>query len=236
LHDRHGKTLGENIADGEVYNDKVIRPLDNPLREKGGLKVIRGNLAPDGAILKTAAASAELFKHRGKAVVFQTPEDIEEHINDDKYKDIITKDSILVMINCGVHGYPGFPELGDLPIPDHLLKQGVRDMVRISDARMSGTCYGTQILHIAPEAHVGGPIAFVQTGDEIELDVEKGEMNLLISDEEFAKRKAEWKKPEERFTRGYYKLAEEQTEQPDKGYDWKILKGKGGAPQDPRIG
>lgn len=231
-----GKTLGENIANGEVFNDDVIRPLDNPLREKGGLKVIRGNLSPDGAILKTAAGSPELFKHRGKAVVFQTPEDIEDHINDDKYKDIITKDSILVMINCGIHGYPGFPELGDLPIPDHLLKQGVRDMVRISDARMSGTCYGTQILHITPEAHIGGPIAFVQTGDEIELDVEKGEMNLLISDEEFAKRKAAWKKPEERFTRGYYKLAEEQTEQPDKGYDWKILKGKGGAPQDPRIG
>ena len=140
------------------------------------------------------------------------------------------------MLYTGMQGFTGFPELGDLPIPDHVLKQGVRDMVRISDARMSGTCYGTQILHIAPEAHVGGPIAFVQTGDEIELDVEKGELNLLISEEEMARRKAEWTPPEPRFTRGYYKLNEEQVEQPDKGYDWKILKGKGGAPKDPRIG
>jgi dihydroxy-acid dehydratase len=231
-----GKTLGENIADGEVFNEDVIRPLDNPLRKHGGLRVIRGNLAPDGAILKTAAASPELFQHRGKAVVFQTPEEIENHINDEKYKDIITKDSVLVMLNTGMQGYPGFPELGDLPIPDHVLKQGVRDMVRISDARMSGTCYGTQIVHIAPEAYIGGPIAFVQTGDDIELNVEKGELNLLISEEEMARRKAEWKPPEPRFTRGYYKLNEEQVEQPDKGCDWKILKGKGGGPKNPRIG
>lgn len=231
-----GKTLGENIDGAKVYHDDVIRPLSNPLRERGGLAVIRGNLAPDGAILKTAAASPELFQHRGKAVVFQTPEEIEKTINDEKFEDIITKDSVLVMLNTGVQGYPGFPELGDLPIPNFLLKQGVSDMVRISDARMSGTCYGTQILHIAPEAHIGGPIALVQTGDEIELDVEKGELNLLISDEEMAKRKAAWKAPEPRFERGYYKLNEEQVEQPDKGYDWTVLKGKGGAPKDPRIG
>lgn len=231
-----GKTLGENIANGEVWNDEVIRPLDKPLRKHSGLKVIRGNLAPDGAILKTAAATPELFQHKGKAVVFDSPEDMQKSIDDPKWEKIITKDSILVMINTGVIGYPGFPELGDLKIPDFLLKQGVRDMVRISDARMSGTCFGTQILHIAPEAAVGGPIALVRTGDEIELDVEKGELNLLVSNAELEKRKAQWQPPKERFTRGYYKLAEEQAEQPDKGYDWKILKGRGGAPKNPRIG
>jgi dihydroxy-acid dehydratase len=231
-----GKPLGEFIEGGEVYKDDVIRPLDNPLQSHGGLKVIRGNLAPHGSTLKTAAATPELFKHRGKAVVFQSAKEMEDTINDDKWKDVITKDSVLVMLGTGPIGYPGFPELGDLPIPKFLLEQGVRDMVRISDARMSGTCYGTQILHVAPESWVGGPIALVRTGDEIELDVDKGELNLLISDEEMARRKAEWKAPEPRFTRGYYLLNEQQCEQADTGYDWTILKGKGGAPRDPKIG
>jgi dihydroxy-acid dehydratase len=230
-----GKTLGENIEGAEVYNDDVICPVDKPFQDRGGLVVIKGNLAPNGAILKTAAATESLFKHKGKAVVFESASEMFETINDKKYESIITKDSVLVMRGIGPVGYPGFPELGDLPIPDFLLKQGIRDMVRISDARMSGTCYGTQILHLAPEAWIGGPIAFVQTGDMIELDVEKQELNLMISDEEWATRKAAWKAPEPRFTRGYYKLSEDHVEQADTGYDFDFLKGKGGSPQDPNI-
>jgi dihydroxy-acid dehydratase len=228
----NGRTLGENIADAKVYNEDVIRTLDNPLFATGGLAVLRGNLAPDGAIIKPTAAEPHLLKHTGRAVVFENYKHMDERIDDEALD--VDENSVLVLKNGGPLGGPGMPEWGQLPIPKKLLKKGIRDMVRISDARMSGTSYGTCVLHVAPEAYVGGPLAFVQDGDLIELDVAARKLELKVSDEELAKRRAAWKPPEPRFTRGYGALFAKHITQADKGCDFDFLHA-GGATPDPEI-
>jgi dihydroxy-acid dehydratase len=228
----NGKTLGENIAGAHIYNDDVIRTREKPLSHTGGLAVLRGNLAPDGAIIKPTAAEPHLLKHTGRAVVFSDYNDMNERIDDEALD--VDENSVLVLKNGGPLGGPGMPEWGQLPIPKKLLKKGVRDMVRISDARMSGTSYGTCVLHVAPESYVGGPLAFVQDGDLIELDVEARKIELKVSDAELAKRKSAWKEPPPRFTRGYGALFAKHITQANKGCDFDFL--HGGAPTpDPEI-
>ncbi len=189
----NGATLGANIEGAEVYNDDVIRPLTNPVWAGGGLAVLRGNLAPNGAVIKPAAAETRLHVHRGPAVVFENYDDLAKRIDDPDLP--VTADSVLVLRDAGPVGAPGMPEWGQLPIPKKLLKEGVRDMVRVSDARMSGTSYGACVLHVAPESRVGGPLALVETGDIIELDIPKRKLHLEVSDEELAKRRAAWTAP-----------------------------------------
>ena len=228
----NGKSLGENIADAKIYNDDVIRTRDKPLSATGGLAVLRGNLAPNGAIIKPTAAEPHLLKHTGRAVVFEDYNHMNERIDDEALD--VDENSVLVLKNGGPLGGPGMPEWGQLPIPKKLLKKGVRDMVRISDARMSGTSYGTCVLHVAPESYVGGPLAFVRDGDLIELDVEARKLELKVSDAELAERRAAWKKPEPRFTRGYGALFASHITQADKGCDFDFL--HAGAPTaDPEI-
>jgi dihydroxy-acid dehydratase len=229
----NGKTLGENIAEAKIYNDDVIRTRDKPLFETGGLAVLRGNLAPDGAIIKPTAAEPHLLKHTGRAVVFENYTDLNARIDDDDLD--VDENSVLVLKNGGPLGGPGMPEWGQLPIPKKLLKKGVRDMVRISDARMSGTSYGTCVLHVAPEAYVGGPLAFVQDGDLIELDVDARKLELKVSDEELAKRRTAWKEPPPRFTRGYGALFAKHITQADKGCDFDFLHAGGEPTPDPEI-
>ena len=216
-----GSTLGENITDTEVFDNDIIRSLDKPVFATGGTFVLRGNLAPDGCVIKPAAAESRLLKHRGPAVVFKDYNDLKERLNDESLG--ITPDHVIVLKNAGPTGGPGMPEWGMLPIPDKLLKEGVRDMVRISDSRMSGTSYGTCVLHVAPESAVGGPLALVETGDSIELDVEARSIHLDISDEEMTKRKEKWSPPEARFQRGYGKFFCDQISQANEGCDFKIL-------------
>jgi len=228
----NGNTLGENIADARIYNDDVIRTRDKPLSETGGLAVLRGNLAPDGAIIKPTAAEPHLLKHAGRAVVFEDYNAMNARIDDESLD--VDENSVLVLKNGGPLGGPGMPEWGQLPIPKKLLKKGVRDMVRISDARMSGTSYGTCVLHIAPESYVGGPLAFVRDGDVIELDVEARKLELKVSDAELEKRRAAWKQPPARYTRGYGALFARHITQADKGCDFDFL--HAGAPTpDPEI-
>ena len=228
----NGKTLGENIAKAKIYNDDVIRTRDKPLSHTGGLAVLRGNLAPDGAIIKPTAAEPHLLKHTGRAVVFSDYNDMSARIDDEALE--VDENSVLVLKNGGPLGGPGMPEWGQLPIPKKLLKKGVRDMVRISDARMSGTSYGTCVLHVAPEAYVGGPLAFVEDGDLIELDVDARRLELKVSDAELAKRRAKWVQPEPRYTRGYGALFAKHITQADKGCDFDFLHG-GAATPDPEI-
>lgn len=194
-----GRTLGENIAGARVFNDEVIRSRERALIERDGLAVLRGNLAPDGAVIKPAAMEARLQRHTGRAVVFKDYNDMAERIDAPDLD--IDADSVIVLQNAGPQGAPGMPEWGQLPIPQKLLKQGVRDMVRISDARMSGTSYGACVLHVAPEAYVGGPLALVRSGDRIALDVPGRRIDVLISDEELAARKAAWQAPPPKFER-----------------------------------
>jgi dihydroxy-acid dehydratase len=218
-----GRTLGENIEDSkgtEAYQD-VIYPLDEPLHRDGGLSVLWGTLAPSGAVIKSKAASASLTKHRGRAVVFSGVEDMQERVNDPDLE--IVAEDIMVLKNAGPVGAPGMPEAGLLPIPEKLLKQGVRDMVRISDCRMSGTAYGTIVLHISPEAAVGGPLALVRDGDVIELDVEAQSLELLISEEELAERRSEWRQPP-KAERGYVRMYQEHVLQADQGCDLDFLR------------
>ncbi|GGY00750.1 dihydroxy-acid dehydratase [Litchfieldella qijiaojingensis] len=227
----NGKTLWENIKDAPLYNDEVIRPLDNPLREDGGMCILRGNLAPRGAVLKPSAASSELMKHRGRAVVFDDFDHYKARINDPDLD--VDADSILVMRNCGPRGYHGMAEVGNMGLPTKLLEQGVTDMVRISDARMSGTAYGTVVLHVAPEAAAGGPLAAVRDGDWIELDCEAGRLHLDISNAELEARLAE-SDPTEKSRRiasdgGYRQLYIEHVLQADEGCDFDFLVGKRGA-------
>jgi L-arabonate dehydrase len=183
-----GRTLGDEVAEAECFNDQVVLPRDKPLTAEGGVAVLRGTLAPDGAVIKQSAASPKLMKHRGRAVVFENPIDLKTRIDDPDLD--VTPDDILVMKNAGPVGGPGMPEAGFLPLPRKLLRQGVRDMVRISDARMSGTAFGTIVLHVAPEAAVGGPLALVKSGDIIELDVEARRLDLIVDEAELAKRRA----------------------------------------------
>lgn len=227
-----GKTLGENITAAEVIDDRVIRPLDQPLATPGGTFVLRGNLAPDGCVIKPTAAEPRLLKHTGRAIVFDSYPDMKARIDDPATG--ITADDVLVLRNAGPRGAPGMPEWGMLPIPKPLLEQGVRDMVRISDARMSGTSYGTCVLHVAPESAVGGPLAVVRTGDRIALDVEARRIDLLVDAAEIARRLASWKPAEPRFTRGYGKLFVDEVTQADHGCDFRFLE-RGGPTPDPDI-
>jgi dihydroxy-acid dehydratase len=227
-----GKTLGENIASAKVYKPEVILPRDRPLAKSGGLAVLRGNLAPDGAVIKPTAAEPHLMKHTGRAVVFKDYNDMNARIDDEKLD--IDETCVIVLQNGGPLGGPGMPEWGQLPIPQKLLKKGVRDMVRISDARMSGTSYGACVLHVAPESYVGGPLAFVRDGDLIELDVEARKLELKVSDAELAKRKAAWKKPPPRFGRGYGMLYADRVTQANLGCDFDFLHQTAATP-DPEI-
>lgn len=222
-------SLREQLSTARVHHDDVIRTRDNPLFEEGGVAVLRGNLCPDGAVIKHITAEPRLLKHTGPAVVFDDYRQLQRTINDPDLG--ITADHVLVLRGSGPVGGPGMPEYGMLPIPDHLLKQGVRDMVRISDARMSGTSYGTCVLHIAPESHVGGPLALVRTGDLITLDVAARRLQLDVSDEELAARRAEWTPPPVRYGRGYGALYAEQVTQADTGCDFAFLARSGEVPE-----
>jgi dihydroxy-acid dehydratase len=225
----NGKTLGENLEGARIHNEDVIRKRENPLKEAGGLVVVRGNLAPNGAVIKAAAATPKLLKHVGKAVVFEDYNDMAARIDRDDLE--VDADSVLVLRNAGPLGGPGMPEWGMLPVPKKLLKQGVRDMVRISDARMSGTSYGTCVLHVAPESFVGGPLALVKTGDLIELDVERRELNLKVDAAELARRKAAWRQPERKFARGYGAIFSRHIRQADEGCDFDFLEGTAPIPE-----
>ena len=219
----NGRTLGENIAGAEVFNRDVILPRDKALVKNGSLAVLRGNLAPDGAVIKPAAAEARLWKHVGPAVVFADYDDMAARIDDPELP--VTKDSVIVLKNAGPQGAPGMPEWGQLPIPKKLLAEGVRDMVRISDARMSGTSYGACVLHVAPESFVGGPLAFVHDGDLIELDVAARKLELKISDADLAGRRAAWKAPPPKFSRGFGALYQSHITQANQGCDFDFLEG-----------
>jgi dihydroxy-acid dehydratase len=217
----NGRTLGENLEGARVINPEVIRPRQKPLDESGGTVVLYGNLCPNGAVLKTAAASPRLLQHTGPAVVFKNYNDMDARINRDDLD--VTEDSVLVLQDAGPLGGPGMPEWGMLPIPKKLLPSGVRDMVRISDARMSGTSYGTCVLHISPESFIGGPLALVEEGDLISLDVANRRLDVLVSDEELAKRRANWVKPAPKFGRGYMALYAERVTQAHLGCDFDFL-------------
>ena len=223
-----GQSLGDNIEGARNYNDDVIRPLDNPVYAEGSLAVLRGNLAPDGAVIKPAAMDPKFQTHRGPAIVADSYEALKEIINDEDYP--MSAESVLVLRNAGPKGGPGMPEWGMIPMPKALLKQGHRDMVRLSDARMSGTSYGACILHVAPESFVGGPLALIRTGDIIEMDVPKRSLNILVSDEELERRRAEWVAPEPRYERGYGWIFAQHIEQADKGCDFDFLRTEFGAP------
>jgi dihydroxy-acid dehydratase len=217
----NGKTLGENIAGAEVIKPDVIRTRSNAISATGGTVILRGTLAPDGAVLKTSAASASLLKHTGPAVVFENLADMEARVNDPDLQ--VTAHSVLVLKNAGPLGGPGMPEWGMLPIPEKLLKQGVRDMLRISDARMSGTAYGTCVLHVSPESYAGGPLALVQDGDLISLDAEARSLHLEVPDEELAKRRANWVAPARHYVRGYGALYLDAVTQAHLGCDFAFL-------------
>ena len=216
-----GTTLGDNIAGAKVYNDDVIRPMSNPLVPKDGLAVLYGNIAPGGAIIKPAAMEAKFYKHTGKAVVFNDYNDMNARIDAPELD--VTADSVIVLQSAGPQGAPGMPEWGQLPIPQKLLKQGVRDMLRISDARMSGTSYGACVLHVTPESHVGGPLALVQDGDLITLDIEARSISMAVSDAELTKRRSAWVPPIPKFSRGYGALYLKHIQQADKGCDFDFL-------------
>jgi len=222
----NGKTIGENIAAAPCWNREVIRPLDQPFMADAGIAVVRGNLAPDGAVIKPSAASAHLLQHRGRAVVFETIEDFHARIDDEALD--IDEHCIMVLKNCGPRGYPGMAEVGNMPLPPKVLRKGITDMVRISDARMSGTAYGTVVLHTSPEAAAGGPLALVQNGDMIELDVPARTLNLEVSDEELARRRALWT-PLPAPERGWARLYVNHVQQAHLGADLDFLVGASGA-------
>jgi dihydroxy-acid dehydratase len=223
----NGRTIWENVKDAVNYNEAVIFRLAKPFKLHGGIAVLRGNLAPQGAVLKPSAASPKLMKHKGRAVVFEDIDDLNRRIDDPKLD--VDASCILVLKNCGPKGYPGFPEVGNFALPAKLLKKGVTDMVRISDARMSGTAYGTVVLHTAPEAAAGGPLALVESGDLIELDVAKRRLHLHVSDQELARRRKRWQPPKPHDQRGWVKLYCETVLQADRGVDLDFLVGKSGA-------
>jgi dihydroxy-acid dehydratase len=224
-----GKTLGEDIERADVYNEEVIRRRANPLNQEGGLVVLKGNLAPDGAVIKQTACDPKLLKHRGPAVVFADYNDMAARIDDPDLP--VTPDSVIVLKHAGPQGGPGMPEWGMLPIPKKILQQGVRDMVRISDARMSGTSYGTCVLHVAPESWVGGPLALVEDGDIIELDVAGRRLHLDASDAELDARRAAWVPPKRRFERGFGAIYADHITQADKGCDFDVLMGTAPTPE-----
>ena len=216
-----GRPLGVNIGSAKISNRGVIRALDNPVSTAGGTAILFGNLAPNGAVIKPTAAEPRLLRHTGRAVVFSNYNDLAARMNDAALE--VDENSVLVLQNAGPLGGPGMPEWGMLPIPDKLLKKGIRDMVRISDARMSGTAYGACVLHVSPESYIGGPLALVQDGDLIELDVSKRKLNLQVSDEELGKRRAQWKPPARQYHRGFGALYVEHVTQADQGCDFDFL-------------
>jgi dihydroxy-acid dehydratase len=224
----NGRSLGENIEGAKIHNEDVIRPRNKPLLESGGLAVLTGNLAPGGAVIKPAAMEPHLRQHRGPAIVFKDYNDMAARIDDPALP--VTRDSVIVLQSAGPQGAPGMPEWGQLPIPQKLLKEGVRDMLRISDARMSGTSYGACVLHVTPESHVGGPLALVRDGDVIELDVDARSIRMAVSDEELARRKAAWQPPAEKFSRGYGVLYLKHVGQADTGCDFDFLETERAAP------
>ncbi len=229
-----GRTLGENIAGAEVHNDDVIRPLDNPLYHEGALAVLRGNLAPSGCVIKPSACAPQFLQHTGPALVFDDYPSMKAAVEDENLD--VTPEHIMVLRNAGPQGGPGMPEWGMLPIPTKLLKQGVRDMLRISDARMSGTSYGACILHVAPEAYIGGNLALVKTGDLITVDVPARRIHLEVSDEELAQRRAAWTPPSKVFERGYGWMFSKHILQADSGCDLDFLETEFGAPnREPTI-
>ncbi|MBI0007945.1 dihydroxy-acid dehydratase [Bartonella sp. M0193] len=223
----NGDTIWNNVKDVQNYNEDVILSPDKPLTEHGGIAVLRGNLAPKGAVLKPSAASPHLMQHTGRAVVFENIEDYHSRINDENLD--IDEDCIMVLKNCGPKGYPGMAEVGNMGLPPKILRKGITDMVRISDARMSGTAYGTVVLHVAPEAAEGGPLALVENGDMISLDVPARSLTLNVSDEELKHRKARWKSPIEKGNGGYAGLYIETVMQADTGADLDFLVGKRGS-------
>ncbi|MBK8322422.1 MAG: dihydroxy-acid dehydratase [Betaproteobacteria bacterium] len=228
----NGRTLGENVAGSPVYQDDVIRTRDNALVANSGLAVLTGNLAPHGAVIKPAAMEARLQVHTGPAVVFRSYDDMAARIDDPALA--ITADSVIVLQGAGPHGAPGMPEWGQLPIPKKLLQEGVRDMVRISDARMSGTSYGACVLHVAPESHVGGPLALVKDGDLVALDVPARKLELLVDAAELERRRAAWRAPPRHFNRGFGALYLDHVTQADQGCDFDFLE-DGAATADPEI-
>jgi len=217
-----GRPLGEGLEGAEVYNDDVIRPLDRPVYHEGSLAVLRGNLAPDGAVIKPAACDPKFHKHAGPALVADSYPALKRIIDDENLE--MSPDTVLVLRNAGPQGGPGMPEWGMIPMPKALLKHGHRDMLRLSDARMSGTSFGACVLHVAPEAYVGGPLALLRDGDIVELDIPNRSLNMRVSDEELARRRAAWTPPPARFGRGYGWMFSKHIEQADKGCDFDFLR------------
>jgi dihydroxy-acid dehydratase len=229
-----GETMGEMAEAGQVFDDDVIRPLNDPIYAEGATAILRGNLAPNGCVMKPAASEPRFLKHSGPALAFESYADMKKEIDRDDLE--VTPDHVIVLKNAGPQGGPGMPEWGMLPIPKKLVKEGVRDMLRISDARMSGTSYGACILHVAPESYVGGPLALVRTGDIITVDVPARSIRLEVSDEELAKRRAAWTPPPPRYERGYGWLSAQHIRQADEGCDFDFLEtGFGKAVEEPAI-
>jgi len=229
----NGRTLGENIDGAAVCNDDVIRTLDKPISQAGATFILRGNLAPDGCVIKPTCAEPRLLRHTGPALVFANYADLKSRIDGESLN--VTADSVIVLQSAGPQGAPGMPEWGMLPIPKKLLRQGVRDMVRISDARMSGTSYGTCVLHVSPESAIGGPLALVRDGDRIELDVHARRLHLHVADDELARRREQWRPPQRRFDRGYGLLFAAECTQAHEGCDFKFLHPAGRPTPEPDI-
>ena len=231
LHMNHvtasGQTVAENVKDAENYDPRVIKTMKEPFKAAAGIAVLKGNLAPRGAVIKPSAATPELMVHTGRAVVFEDSDDFHKRIDDENLD--VDETCILVLKNCGPKGYPGMAEVGNMPLPPKILRKGITDMVRISDARMSGTAYGTVVLHTAPEAAAGGPLAIVQNGDLIELNVPERKLHLHVSDAEIAQRLQEWKGPPQHLSSGYWKLYVDTVNQADEGCDLEFLRGKRGS-------
>jgi dihydroxy-acid dehydratase len=231
LHTSHvtanGRTLGENLADAQNFNPEVIQPLARPFKDKAGIAVLRGNLAPRGAVIKPSAATPALMQHTGRAVVFEDSDDFHRRIDDEELD--VDETCILVLKNCGPKGYPGMAEVGNMPLPPKVLRKGITDMVRISDARMSGTAYGTVVLHTTPEAAAGGPLALVKNGDLITLDVAARKLHLHVDDAELEHRRAAWQPPVPPLSSGYWKLYIDHVLQADEGADLDFLRGRRGA-------
>jgi len=223
----NGKSLGDNCADATCYNRKVIATLNKPFQEHAGIAVLKGNLCENGAVIKPSAASGKLHQHRGRAVVFENIEDYHARIDDPQLD--IDENCIMVLKEVGPVGYPGMPEVGNLDLPEKLVKKGVKDMIRISDGRMSGTAYGTVVLHVAPESAIGGTLALVENGDMIELDVPHRRLNLEVDEATLEMRRKKWKAPVNKYERGYVHLFTKEVEQADKGCDFRFLKGGSGA-------
>ncbi len=223
-----GKTLGETLEGAEVYNDDVIRPLDNPLYAEGSLALLRGNLAPQGCVIKPSACDPRFYNHEGPALVFDSYPEMKKAVDDENLD--VTADHVLVLRGAGPQGGPGMPEWGMLPLPKKLLKQGIRDMLRMSDARMSGTSYGACILHVSPESHVGGPLALLKTGDTVKIDIPNRTIDMLVDEDELERRRAAWTPPKPRFERGYGWMFAQHIRQADEGCDFDYLETQFGAP------